>query len=403
MPRHETVLRAFVASPSDVAEERTLLEDVVRDLNSTWSRHLGIRLELVSWETSVVPAAGPDPQAVINEQIGDDYDIFVGILWARFGAPTHESKSGTQEEFERAYERFQKDPENLRIMFYFKEAPINHFNADLDQARLVVDFRRQLQGKALYAVFETRTEFETKLRMHLSRQVQEWSKTWGRGDSATAIPQAAATKQPTQREIQAEPEADSEDLGFIDLLEIGQDRMEKASEIAQRITGALEALGTKFGEHTEEIARVAAGGPPPDFRQLKRITNRAGHDMAFFAQETEPNATLFVGAYTEGMDALSRAVSVFGENAGDDGVESLTLALIHIRDAGSTIDKCQEAVRNFREVVRGLPRATTEFNRAKRKTVSMLTRFDGEIARAKTATVEVETVLQSLLGEDSSG
>ena len=47
MPRHETVLTVFVASPGDVEEERNRLEDVIRDLNISWSKHLGISLELI--------------------------------------------------------------------------------------------------------------------------------------------------------------------------------------------------------------------------------------------------------------------------------------------------------------------------------------------------------------------
>jgi hypothetical protein len=37
----------FVASPSDLAEQCTRLEKIVRDLNSGWNRRLGRRLELV--------------------------------------------------------------------------------------------------------------------------------------------------------------------------------------------------------------------------------------------------------------------------------------------------------------------------------------------------------------------
>jgi hypothetical protein len=89
MPRTETILRVFVASPSDVIEERQLLEEVVKELNLTWSKNLGIRLELVKWETHAFPGIGDDPQAVINTEIGDDYDIFIGIMWTRFGSPEY--------------------------------------------------------------------------------------------------------------------------------------------------------------------------------------------------------------------------------------------------------------------------------------------------------------------------
>src|ERR1035437_7780621 len=98
MAHHEITLQAFVSSPSDVSEERAMLEDIVHELNLTWSKTLGMSIELVKWETHVTPGVGQDPQQVINSQIGDDYDIFIGIMWACFGTETGRFGSGTEEE-----------------------------------------------------------------------------------------------------------------------------------------------------------------------------------------------------------------------------------------------------------------------------------------------------------------
>ncbi len=64
MVRQEHVLTVFVASPDDVKDERDKLEEVIRELNVTWSRQLGVRLDLVRWETHVSPGMGIDPQTV---------------------------------------------------------------------------------------------------------------------------------------------------------------------------------------------------------------------------------------------------------------------------------------------------------------------------------------------------
>lgn len=53
------------------------------------------------FETDIMPGFGSDPQAVINEQINDDFDIFVGLLKGKFGTPTPRAGSGTEEEFRR--------------------------------------------------------------------------------------------------------------------------------------------------------------------------------------------------------------------------------------------------------------------------------------------------------------
>ncbi|MBN2251236.1 MAG: DUF4062 domain-containing protein, partial [Candidatus Altiarchaeota archaeon] len=102
--------RAFVASPGDVTEERECLKSVIQELNDSWSEELGIHLDLIGWETHAYPGISTDPQAVINKQIDDDYDIFIGIMWKRLGTPTERGGSGTEEEFDRAYKRYLDNP-----------------------------------------------------------------------------------------------------------------------------------------------------------------------------------------------------------------------------------------------------------------------------------------------------
>jgi len=122
MARAETVLRVFVASPGDVADARRRLGDIVDELNYTWSDEKRLRLDLVRWETHAYSDRATDAQEAINRQLGD-YDIFLGIMWKRFGQPTGRAQSGTEEEFARALEKHKADPRALRIMFYFKDAP----------------------------------------------------------------------------------------------------------------------------------------------------------------------------------------------------------------------------------------------------------------------------------------
>ena len=124
MARIQTLLQVFVASPGDVDDERIILEDVINEFNLTWGDRHGVRLELLKWETHSRPGFGADGQDVINKQIGNEYDIFLGIMWGRFGTPTGRAESGTEEEFNRAYARLADSPNTVQIMFYFKDAGI---------------------------------------------------------------------------------------------------------------------------------------------------------------------------------------------------------------------------------------------------------------------------------------
>ncbi len=83
MPQQHTVTKItiFAASPGDVEDERSRLEQVVLDLNNaSRSRAINVEFDLVKWETHAYPGFASYPQAVINEQVPQDYDIFIGIM-----------------------------------------------------------------------------------------------------------------------------------------------------------------------------------------------------------------------------------------------------------------------------------------------------------------------------------
>jgi hypothetical protein len=100
--------RIFVASPGDVQIEWGALASAVVEISETLGEAQDYRLELVHWETHAVPDAGR-PQQVINKQLCD-YEVFVGIMWKRFGTPTGEADSGTEEEFRIAYAAWEARP-----------------------------------------------------------------------------------------------------------------------------------------------------------------------------------------------------------------------------------------------------------------------------------------------------
>ena len=80
------------------------------------------------WETHAYPNFGIDAQDVINEQIPDDYDLFVGIMWCRYGTPTGRAGSGTVEEFERAKARYDADKNSVQLMVVLRMKPFHPAN-----------------------------------------------------------------------------------------------------------------------------------------------------------------------------------------------------------------------------------------------------------------------------------
>jgi len=230
MARQETILSVFVASPSDLDEERNRLEEVIRELNITWSRELKVHLELARWETHAYPNFGEDAQAVINDQIPDDFDIFVGIMWYRFGTPTGRAGSGTLEEFERAKVRYESNSENVKLMIYFKDAPapVAPSKLDCEQLAHISNFREKL-GKegGLYWTFQSVDDFEKLIRLHLTRQVQYWlSKNTNNNDSSN-FHKTNDTLQESPAPIE-----ENNEIGYLDLIEQFEDEFATVSEIS---------------------------------------------------------------------------------------------------------------------------------------------------------------------------
>lgn len=203
-------LRIFIASPSDVSEERDIVSNVVipevRRIfgnNQLWGNKQQIELEAVRWETHTWPDVGEDAQDVINKEIGA-YDILVGIMWRRFGTPTKRAGSGTGEEFERAYEYF-KAYQKPNIMFYFRTAPFYTTTpSQLAQFQKVVRFRGKLEKLGvLFWEYSTSLQFERDVREHLIRQVSQWIKPSKASPKSTAKKAVETKGRPSQASSKA--------------------------------------------------------------------------------------------------------------------------------------------------------------------------------------------------------
>lgn len=166
------LFKIFLASPSDTESERLAADEVVDEINKSIGTRDNFRLELLKWENDTYSSIGEDGQDVINKQIGGDYQIFVGIMWKKFGSPTKRAGSGTEEEFQLAYERY-STKKDIQIMFYFNSAPIPQ-DADLRQAQKVKDFKKNIESLGTYhKPFDSLKDFEKKFRMDLTRYVKD--------------------------------------------------------------------------------------------------------------------------------------------------------------------------------------------------------------------------------------
>ncbi len=100
----------------------------------------------------------------------------------RFGSPTPKAGSGTEEEFNIAYE----NRENTHIMFFFKDAPTKPSLLDLKQFECVQSFKEKLSKQGvLYKVFSA--DFEKVFRQSLTQCLSKEYLDKDKGNNSDAI------------------------------------------------------------------------------------------------------------------------------------------------------------------------------------------------------------------------
>ncbi len=158
------IYKCFIASPGDTQIEREICDRVFSDINETQGKQCGFRIESKKWEKDARPSFGEDAQDVINKQLLNDFHLFIGIMFTRFGSPTKNAGSGTEEEFQIAYEK--KD--DIEIMFYFNIEKTSPASIDPSQLIKVNDFKQKVSDKGgLFSDYTGATDFERKLKKHL--------------------------------------------------------------------------------------------------------------------------------------------------------------------------------------------------------------------------------------------
>lgn len=172
MPSTRKIIRAFLASPGDLEEERKAIRNVVDEFNESWADELGYQVELIGWEETV--AGFGRPQHLINQDL-DRCDLFLGMIWKRWGTPPDcggDFSSGFEEEFERSMARREKSG-SPEISLFFKQIPDEFMGDPGDDLKRVLEFRKKIiDGKRiLFQNFSEMRDIETLARKSVTAYV----------------------------------------------------------------------------------------------------------------------------------------------------------------------------------------------------------------------------------------
>ena len=155
------VLKVFLASPSDLAEERASAQTLVPKINSLLRDRLGAYIDLIVWEDER-PRVGR-PQSMINRHVGA-CDLFIGALWESWGQPTGEYSSGFEEEFQLALDSYQRSG-RPDIALYFKRISHEQLQDPGPNVVRILRFKTAIKDaqQLLYNEFETVQDWQVSL------------------------------------------------------------------------------------------------------------------------------------------------------------------------------------------------------------------------------------------------
>ena len=352
MPRTVVAYKVFLASPGDVKEERKIVKKVIDLYNQIHSCD-NIKLELLCWEDSTHPSFGDYPQDVVNSQIGDDYDVFIGILWARFGTPTLKYESGTEEEFYRAYERY-KNGDCIELMVYRKDESISPSSIDVEQLQKINRFTSEV-GKlgGYYFTFTGENQFQEMLLKHLDMVIRDMEK---RTDNRR-LQMPLTTKSKAEEQI---PVTTGRDMWG--LIEYNEFIVFTCSEIKANID-QISYLTNKIGEdmqiHTRELNMTRQNS---NVLHTKSILLNAARDMNKYAKEIDEPNSIWYAKYLEAQQAIKEMLNVSEGLVSEKEWQGLVADL---REMNNVMGNAYSGMRRFYSAVNKLPKIFQPLNIAK--------------------------------------
>ena len=163
MPKNVVQYDLLISCPGDITSEIDIIENDVSQFNTQFSDALGISIRTKHWRKNAYAQSGGKPQALLNEQFINDCDAAVAILWTRFGTPTDEYDSGTEEEVEIMLSS------GKQVFMYFSDKPLSPSQMNEESYKKVQAFREKYKDRGIYFSYSSDEEFKTLFFAHLSQ------------------------------------------------------------------------------------------------------------------------------------------------------------------------------------------------------------------------------------------
>lgn len=174
---HKLGINIFIASPGDVDEERGIIRDNIRILNEE-----GYNIKPAFWEDITPDGARPPEETILNKFPPSSWDIFVLVMWSRFGTKTvdpetgDEFDSGTECEYYSALREYEKNKNKRPILLIYrsKKAIPNASDEDFEQYSKVRNFFGKIKKQGMIIEYGDVGEFDKLVFDHIRKVIKEF-------------------------------------------------------------------------------------------------------------------------------------------------------------------------------------------------------------------------------------
>ncbi|XYR60007.1 hypothetical protein ACS4RT_14740 [Bacillus amyloliquefaciens] len=143
-------------------EELQIINEQVDNFNRMFGRINNISIDTKHWSKDSYPQSGGRPQELLNQQFVLDCDAAVAVFWTRFGTPTDEYGSGTEEEIEKLIQS------GKQVFLYFCEKEAKLSDVKLEQYQKIQEFKEKYKDKGIFWSYSTLEELEKLFLNHLT-------------------------------------------------------------------------------------------------------------------------------------------------------------------------------------------------------------------------------------------
>ena len=209
-PHDVAEYHVFLASPGEMNPERQEVRRFFDEYNITTTSTRGLRFVVVDWENYSTAGVGR-PQELITsqtlERFRDSLALVIGLMGQRFGSPSGTHESGTEEEFEWAFNSHLQTgfPE---IKWFFRKvdkfiAPSDPELLDdaVEQWKKARAFRQRLEKekRLFFKEFINLTDFREVLRKDLSLWLNAPERPWAQLPNKTVVEERPQPEAPIRR------------------------------------------------------------------------------------------------------------------------------------------------------------------------------------------------------------